>query len=55
MTTTVTELACLSYGVQSSIVTEIPVTEIPHRNPDDNAPSDGPNMVPLDKLEALLE
>ena len=25
-----------------------------HRDPD-NAPSDGPNMVPLDQLEALLE
>jgi 2-dehydro-3-deoxyphosphooctonate aldolase (KDO 8-P synthase) len=24
-----------------------------HEDPD-NAPSDGPNMVPLDKLEALL-
>ena len=24
-----------------------------HQDPD-NAPSDGPNMVPLDKLEALL-
>ena len=25
-----------------------------HQDPD-NAPSDGPNMVPLDKLESLLK